>query len=81
MSTTEKNHDLTGRPEAEELVERVRERYGNIAVTGDSCCGGSPAASGNAEAQDISSELGYEKQQLDAVPVGPCRTSPDRPRR
>ena len=53
---------LPGSPD--QIVERVRERYGRIAESGDSCgCG----AGGEHE---VAERIGYDAAQLDAVPEG-----------
>jgi arsenite methyltransferase len=55
----------------EEIGKAVRERYGNIAKQGSSCCG--PVKScceGTDVAQDISRKIGYTEEELNAVPEG-----------
>ncbi len=51
----------------EELMERVRERYGSIAATGSGCCGGPGAAT---KPHAASADLGYAPAELGAVPEG-----------
>ena len=50
--------------EQEALVANVREKYGQIARAGSSCCGPTAAACGSA----MSRTLGYEASALEAVP-------------
>ena len=56
-----------GNATPEELVERVRERYGRIGAAGDSCCGNTAVA----DPTGITSEdLGYVRDDLSAAPEG-----------
>jgi arsenite methyltransferase len=54
--------------DSEKLVEKVRERYGEIARTGDSegCC--APTCCSPAGLTSIATGLGYEKSELEKVP-------------
>ena len=48
----------------------VRERYGEIARSGSSCCGGSSSCCGSSEAERIGSRIGYSAEEMRAVPDG-----------
>lgn len=54
----------------EELVDKVRERYGRIAEQGSSCCGPKQASPCCGGTEAVSVRLGYEPGQLAAVPDG-----------
>jgi ubiquinone/menaquinone biosynthesis C-methylase UbiE len=55
----------------EEIGKAVRERYGNIAKQGSSCCGPAKSCCGGTDlAEDISRKIGYTEQELNAVPEG-----------
>lgn len=56
----------------EEKRTSVRERYGDIAKTGSSCCGDSSGGSccGASDSERISSAIGYSSAEIDAVPDG-----------
>ncbi len=55
----------------EEIGKVVRERYGNIAKQGGSCCGsGSSCCGGTDLVQDISRKIGYAEEELKSVPEG-----------
>lgn len=55
----------------EEIGKAVRERYGNIAKQGSSCCGPVKSCCGSTDlVQDISKNIGYSQKELDAVPEG-----------
>ncbi len=57
--------------EKEEIGKTVRERYGNIAKQGSSCCGPEKSCCGGTDlVQDISKNIGYSQKELDAVPEG-----------
>jgi len=57
--------------EKEEIGKAVRERYGNIAKQGSSCCGPAKSCCGSADlVQDISKHIGYSQEELNAVPEG-----------
>ncbi len=57
--------------EKEEIGKAVRERYGNIAKQGGSCCGPDKSCCGSTEAaQTISRSIGYTGEELEAVPEG-----------
>jgi len=57
--------------EKEEIGKAVRERYGNIAKQGSSCCGPAKSCCGNTDsAQSISRSIGYSEEELKAVPEG-----------
>jgi SAM-dependent methyltransferase len=51
---------------AERLVEQVRQRYGQAARTGSSCCGPQPGPCGSST--DVSGAHGYSQADLSAVP-------------
>src|SRR3989442_13652454 len=56
---------------AEQLVERVRERYGRIAQGTDTgCCGPKAATACCAGDGAVSAKLGYQAKDLAAVPEG-----------
>lgn len=60
---------------AEEIKKAVRDRYGEIAVTEDSCCGPLSACYGNAQERDPAKEktgrrIGYSEAELRSVPEG-----------
>jgi arsenite methyltransferase len=53
----------------EEIGKAVRERYGNIAKQGSSCCGPAKSCCGNTDsAQTISRSIGYTEEELKAAP-------------
>jgi arsenite methyltransferase len=55
---------------AEQLVDHVRERYGKIAESGESCCGpkaASPCCGGDSA---VSLKIGYRGKDLASVPEG-----------
>jgi arsenite methyltransferase len=55
----------------EEIGKAVRERYGNIAKQGSSCCGPAKACCGSTDsAQTISRSIGYSEEELKAAPEG-----------
>jgi len=55
----------------EEIRKAVRERYGNIAKQGNSCCGPAESCCGSTDsAQSISRSIGYSEEELQAVPQG-----------
>jgi arsenite methyltransferase len=57
--------------EKEEIGKAVRERYGNIAKQGGSCCGPDKSCCGSADsARNISRSIGYSEEELKAVPEG-----------
>ena len=57
--------------EKEEIGKAVRERYGNIAKQGSSCCGPATSCCGSTDsAQRISRSIGYTEEELKAVPEG-----------
>lgn len=55
----------------EEIGKAVRERYGNIAKQGSSCCGPAKPCCGSADsAQSTSKSIGYTEEELKAAPEG-----------
>jgi arsenite methyltransferase len=57
--------------EKEEVGKVVRERYGNIAKQGSSCCGPAKSCCGSTDsARNISKNIGYTEEELKAVPDG-----------
>ncbi len=57
--------------EKEEIGKAVRERYGNIAKQGGSCCGPAKSCCGGTDsAQSISRNIGYSEEELKVVPEG-----------
>ena len=57
--------------EKEEIGKAVRERYGNIARQGSSCCGPAKSCCESTDsAQNISRSIGYTEEELKAVPEG-----------
>jgi arsenite methyltransferase len=55
----------------EEIGKAVRERYGNIAKQGSSCCGPAKSCCGSTDsAQSISRSIGYTEEELKGVPEG-----------
>jgi ubiquinone/menaquinone biosynthesis C-methylase UbiE len=57
--------------EKEEIGKTVRERYGNIAKQGSSCCGPATSCCGSTDlAKEISRNIGYSEEELKAVPDG-----------
>ena len=55
----------------EEIGKVVRERYGNIAKQGSSCCSPVKSCCGSTDlVQDISKNIGYSQEELNAVPEG-----------
>ena len=57
-----------GAENKEELVSKVREKYGEIAKTSSSCCGPDPSGCGTGTADAVSIALGYDKKSLEGVP-------------
>jgi len=54
-----------------EIGKAVRERYGNIAKQGNSCCGPAKSCCGSTDsARSISRSIGYTEEELKAVPEG-----------
>jgi SAM-dependent methyltransferase len=57
--------------EPEKTKSLVRERYGEIAAAGSSCCGGSsPTVVSTASAHEIGDKIGYSKDEMESVPDG-----------
>ena len=57
--------------EKEEIGNAVRVRYGNIAKQGRSCCGPEKSCCGSTDlVQNISKNIGYSLEELNAVPEG-----------
>jgi ubiquinone/menaquinone biosynthesis C-methylase UbiE len=56
--------------ENEGIVREVRDRYASIARTGGSCCGPSPCGCSGAAEVPVSLGIGYQKDELEAVPDG-----------
>ena len=57
--------------EKEEIGKAVRERYGNIAKQGSSCCGPARSCCGGTDsARATSRSIGYTEEELKAVPEG-----------
>jgi len=57
--------------EDKQIKKTVREGYGQIAKQGSSCCGPSQSCCGNAGlARNISKQIGYTEEELNAVPEG-----------
>lgn len=57
--------------ELKDIKEIVKEKYGNIAKQGSSCCGSTRSCCGGTElAQNISKEIGYSEAELGMVPEG-----------
>jgi len=55
----------------EEIGKAVRERYGNIAKQGSSCCGPAKPCCGSTDsAQSISRSIGYTEEELKGAPEG-----------
>jgi arsenite methyltransferase len=67
--STEKIREKLDPADAESVVEKVRERYGNFATVGTSCCG--PATTSCCSPTDtVASTLGYASVDLDLLPDG-----------
>ncbi len=56
--------------EKNEQRKIVRERYGEIASSGSSCCGPSVSCCGGDSAKEISRAIGYSREDMDNVPEG-----------
>ena len=57
--------------EKEQVKKVVRERYGEIAGAGSSCCGGSQSSGASTGiAESISAKIGYSKDEMSSVPDG-----------
>ncbi|MFC1903220.1 arsenite methyltransferase [Chloroflexota bacterium] len=54
----------------EEIRKAVRERYGNIAVQKDSCCGSVNTCGCGSSLKHASKAIGYTDKQLQAIPAG-----------
>lgn len=55
----------------EEIGKAVRERYGNVAKQGSSCCGPAKSCCGSTDsAERVSRSIGYTEEELKAVPEG-----------
>ena len=52
----------------EELVSKVREKYGEIAKSSSSCCGPDPSGCGTGSADTMSIAVGYDAETLESVP-------------
>jgi len=52
----------------EELVSKVREKYGEIAKSSSSCCGPDPLGCGTGAADTMSIAVGYDAETLGSVP-------------
>ncbi|MFY9338829.1 MAG: hypothetical protein WBI12_10270 [Methanosarcina flavescens] len=52
--------------DANEKKDVIKERYGKIAILGDSCC--SSGCCGNSNAADLSKSIGYSENDINAVP-------------
>ena len=58
---------------AEEIKKAVKDRYGEIAVTGSSCCATTTCCGNTPEVvavENITKELGYSETEIQSVPVG-----------
>lgn len=56
------------RQEKEAVVGNVRDKYAALALEGGSCCG--PSGCGPSTEEAVTLDIGYSKQQLQAVPEG-----------
>jgi arsenite methyltransferase len=57
--------------EPKDIKEIVKEKYGNIARQGSSCCGSTRSCCGGTDlVQNISKEIGYSETELGMVPEG-----------
>src|SRR6478609_2320388 len=56
--------------EAERVREKVREGYGTIARSGDSCCGSRESSCGATGAEGLAKHVGYSAEELSALPEG-----------
>ncbi len=68
-----KNHPQgkVNRSDPEQIVHRVRERYGEIAKADDSgCCAPQTTCCGTGDQQAIAFNLGYTPADLDLLPEG-----------
>ncbi len=54
----------------EEIRKVVRERYGSIAVQGDSCCGPTNCCGCGSPTDTLSKAIGYSDEELGAIPDG-----------
>lgn len=59
---------LPGDPEA--IVEKVKEKYGQIAGSASGCCGPDPGAAASLNAGRTATKIGYEPNDLGAIPDG-----------
>jgi len=55
---------------SEEIRKAVRERYGNIVVRENSCCGQVNTCGCGSSLENVSKAIGYRDEQLQAVPAG-----------
>jgi SAM-dependent methyltransferase len=69
MSDTEHTGKVVDRSDPERVVDRVRERYGDIARSGGGGCGPSAGCCGSGK-QAIAINLGYSTAQLELLPDG-----------
>jgi ubiquinone/menaquinone biosynthesis C-methylase UbiE len=53
-----------------EIKEKVKQGYGKIASDGGSCCASESCCPPSLNAQDISSDIGYDKSDMESVPEG-----------
>ena len=60
-------HTKLDSPDAEEVVEKVRERYAAFATAGTSCCGPAPTSCCGST-QTVAQSLGYDSIDLDLQP-------------
>ena len=56
--------------EQENGKKTVREGYARVAKSGGSCCGPSPCCGGDDRVTDISRNIGYSSEEMNAVPEG-----------
>jgi SAM-dependent methyltransferase len=68
---TNKQHDKNLPADAESIVQKVREQYGNIASkAGSGCCGQAKTSCCGPEADPRSTRLGYTAEELRSLPEG-----------
>jgi SAM-dependent methyltransferase len=57
--------------EGKDIRKEVKERYGDVAKSGSTCCGPSPSCGGaGSNAESIGRAIGYSEEELKAVPEG-----------
>jgi len=70
MNEWHKDGGTMDQQDSETLREQVRNRYGAIARTEDSCCCGGSGAPARRDAAEYAAQLGYSPDDVSSVPAG-----------